>query len=111
MITLARGSIHWAPVSATITPAMITPTEITASAAMCRKAPLTLASCSRPRMNIRAVTPLMTTPTPAVIITVKVCTGAGARKRWIASQTMAPETNTRTTPLIRAANTVALLKP
>ena len=52
---LVTGSIHRSPVSRISTPATTTPTETSASAAMCRKAPRMLMSCLRPRMNISAV--------------------------------------------------------
>ena len=48
---------------------------------------------------------------PAVAITSPPLTGSGFMKRCTASQTMAPEANTSSRPLIRAANTVALPKP
>ena len=81
----------------------ITPTVIPASAAMCRKAPWMLRSFSRPRMNISAVPPLTSTPTPATQNTIPVATGSGACRRWTASQAMAPMATSSSMALASAA--------
>ncbi len=105
---LTTGSIQARPVRMIKPPATATPTEIAASAAMCRKAERTLRSCSLPRVNRRAVSPLVTTPARATPI-INFDEGApGEENRSMASRAMKPQANTRITALARAARTVAL---
>ena len=99
---LTSGSIQEMPVSRIRMPATTTPAEIAASAAMWRNAPRTFASRC-PRMKSRAVIVLMMTPIAATAITVGPATGSGARRRWIASQRIAPQAVSKSTALARAA--------
>jgi hypothetical protein len=111
MARLTTGSSHVQPVRRITPAATMTPTEMPASPAMCRKTPRTFKSCSRPRANISAVIELMMTPTPAVAMTSSEPTPSGFSRRLTASSAIPPETKIRTTPFARAASTVALPKP
>ncbi len=108
---LTTGSIQAWPVNRIRAPAITTPAEIPASAAMCRKAERTLASCSRPALNSRAVRPLTTTPAAATPIISPVAGRAGCSSRPIASLAMKPQAKISSSALARAASTVALPKP
>ncbi len=68
------GSSRTQPVKWISRPAITTPSETPASAAMCRKAPRRFRSCSRPRMNSSAVTPFTTMAASATHIIVSPAT-------------------------------------
>ena len=109
MTRLITGSIQVQPVNRMAAPESRTPNETSASAAMCRKAPRTLRSPCRPRMNISAVPPLIRMPAAATHMTMAPPTGAGWPKRWMASMAMAPAPRSSTTALISDA--MMLLRP
>jgi len=91
------------PVRKIIMPAMTTPAETAASAAMCKNAPLMFKSFFRPVKNNVAVTPFNTMPTAATTIMVFPATSAGLAKRRIASQLMPPTATINRIALASAA--------
>ena len=111
MARLTAGSSQSQPVQPITSAAAITPTVTPASAAMCRNAPRMLRSSSRPRMNIRAVPPLTSTPTPATQNTMPVATASGACNRWTASSAMAPMATSSSMALASAARIELRLSP
>jgi hypothetical protein len=111
MTRLTNGSSHKAPVTRMTRPAMTTPADTAASAAMWRKAPRMLRSPSRPEAKSQAVKPLTAMPIAATAITVPPATGAGSSRRKIASQAIAPTARSRNTALNSAARVDEPLKP
>src|SRR5205814_8421213 len=108
---LTMGSSHNQPVNRMAAPAATTPADTAVSAAMCRNAPLILMSPLRPEAKSQAVTPLITIPTAATIMTMTHATGAGCDRRWSASQAMAPTATSRNMALNSAANMDELRSP
>ena len=111
MTRLVTGSSHTAPVSRIATPAITTPTDTSASAAMCRNAPRMLRSSLRRRTNSSAVTVLMTMPTPATQIIVQPSGSTGFMRRSIVSNRIAPMAIISSAALASAARMVELFRP
>src|SRR3954470_15134685 len=78
---LNAGSSQYQPVKIIATPAITTPNDTAASAAMCKYAPRILMSCLLPFINKSAEIVFTTIPTPATIVTVKPATAGGSAKR------------------------------
>ncbi|MNT75519.1 hypothetical protein D3C72_2144220 [compost metagenome] len=100
---LTTGSSHCQFVQVMIKPAMTTPSETAASAAICRKAPRMFISPLRPDINKSAVAVLIAIPTAATHMTVLPMIGTGELNRWIASQAITPIALSRNMALKRAA--------
>ena len=111
---LTTGSSQSQPCHSVKAPAITTPADTSASAAMCKKAPRMLRSCSPPRINNKAVAVLMTMPTPATSIMVTPCApniGSGDMRRPNASHTSAPITTSSSKALANAAKIVPRFQP
>ena len=103
------GSTIVQPVHEITSPETSTPTDTSASAAMCRYAPLTFRSRSLSFRNSHAVKPLIATPTPAVQAMAPPSTGAGCRMRPMLSATITPTAISRITEFNSEISTVLFL--
>ena len=111
MTRLTAGSSHSQPVARTAKATTTTPAETSASAAMCRKAPLILRSDLRPDMKSSAVAPLIAMPTSATQMTVISATGSGLPSRCTASHTMAPTATSSSAALASDTRIELRLRP
>ncbi len=108
---LISGSIQLQPVNRMTRPLTATAAEIAASAAMWRNAPRTFRSSLLPRMKSHAEKPFTTSPSVATMNTSRPATGAGFKRRWIDSSTIAPHAKSNSAAFASDARIDELPRP